>query len=913
MKRFVVIDLETTGNSPATGDRIIEIGIVVIENDKIVNDYAVLLHPNKPIPFFIENLTGIRDIDVQDAPLFAEKAAEITAYLHDAYLVAHNVPFDVGFLNHELKRTGLEKLDNPVIDTVELCRILFPKSKSYNLGQLAQELNLVHRKPHRALSDAYVTAELLLKLLHKINSLPIETIQHLLRLETFFHSDLFQVLENRRKQLLFSTPKKDEKIASYRGVAFKQIGHIKVENQFDLPSFGDFLDRLYEHDGTMQQNMQHYDYRSGQREMSEAVFDAFIRNKHASIEAGTGIGKTLAYLIPAIYVALSDNTRVIISTHTTQLQSQLMDNEIPLLKKLLANHFHVSLLKGKQHYISLERFQQELISNEYDNYDIALTKAKILVWLTETETGDSDEIQLPASGYRFYRRVSAETETKTNQNSSVRWSYYQLAKRNAENAHIILTNHALLCTDIFNDHPYIPAYKKVIIDEAHHLEEVIVKHSGLKLDYISIQHSINLIHQSVQKLPVQQFSKEIWSSTLNNVKYELDDLFRSLYYLAMKKNKKSYSDVGRVQVRLEHIEADQWRNIMEKVNRLLLFLHDTLRLLKSYDVDQGGHDELTHIKTMVKQYIEKLEQFFGKDTPATVVRWMETDLHGAKNAVYLFSEPINASELLTDTFFHKKHSVVLTSATLTMKNSFDYIHSRLGLDSKITLCKQISSPFPYDKQVQLLIPNDFPIVTQGKSDEFIYSVCEAILSLAAVTKGRMLVLFTSYDMLRKAYDILKESMHESSSYELLAQGITSGSRNRLTKNFKIYDRPILLGTSSFWEGIDIPGELLACLVMVRLPFQVPTHPVYQAKANELKQRGKNPFTELALPHAVLRFKQGFGRLIRSPKDRGIIFVCDARVMSSRYGKLFLQSIPNVPTMYRSTYELINQAEKWFHQ
>ena len=184
------------------------------------------------------------------------------------------------------------------------------------------------------------------------------------------------------------------------------------------------------------------------------------------------------------------------------------------------------------------------------------------------------------------------------------------------------------------------------------------------------------------------------------------------------------------------------------------------------------------------------------------------------------------------------------------------------------------------------------------------------MSLAKVTKGRMLVLFTSYDMLRKSHQILKETM-DLDEYMLIAQGISSGSRTRLKKNFQTFERAILLGTSSFWEGVDIPGDDLSCLMIVRLPFQPPNHPVYEAKSAVLKEDGKSAFFELALPHAVLRFKQGFGRLIRSTNDRGIVFICDARVLKARYGKFFTESIPKVPITYDSTYQLINKAEEWF--
>lgn len=245
-----------------------------------------------------------------------------------------------------------------------------------------------------------------------------------------------------------------------------------------------------------------------------------------------------------------------------------------------------------------------------------------------------------------------------------------------------------------------------------------------------------------------------------------------------------------------------------------------------------------------------------------------------------------------------------------MKNSFDYIQKRLGLITDRLITKKIASPFSYKNQVQLLVPNDFPDIKYGNIDDFIYATCEAILSLAEITEGRMLVLFTSYDMLKKSYTLLKETI-DTGKYVLIGQGITSGSRSRLKKNFQTFDHAILLGTSSFWEGVDIPGDDLSCLVIVRLPFQPPNHPVFEAKSNLLKEAGKNAFMDLSLPNAVIKFKQGFGRLIRSSSDRGIVFICDARIIKTRYGKYFTDSIPDVPISFNSTQELLDKAEEWF--
>ncbi|HLR40899.1 MAG TPA: ATP-dependent DNA helicase DinG [Virgibacillus sp.] len=933
MEKYVVIDLETTGHSPTTDDKIIEVGLVVVENDTITDEYSTLLNPNKPIPPFISNLTGICDQDVKDAPVFKEKAQEIVAMFDDSFLIAHNVPFDYGFLNAELANNGLQQLTNPVLDTVELARILYPKAPSYKLGQLAEYLGIHHDDPHRALSDAYVTAKLFLKLKEKINKLPYETITHLIRLEKMLKSDLYPILEQRQQALAFSITEQNN-IVSYRGLAFKHIEN-KKDKQDDLEmSFGDFLDSIYESGGTMQNQMRNYEKRNGQREMSEIIFDAFQSENHALIEAETGTGKSLAYLIPAIYEAVCSNKRLVISTYTTQLQTQLLEEEIPLIQKLIPFPFNATLLKGKHHYLSLEKFEHELTSNDQDNYDVTLTKAIILVWLTETETGDIDEIQLPSSGYFFYKRISTDSEGYVDPSSP--WftrSYYQKARNRAQQADVIITNHALLCTDVFNDYQFLPAYDKAIIDEAHHLEDTASRHYGLQLDYVNMQYALNQLGNAddgkwidviLKKYSIHReaFPTDKWNDVFIESKYEVDDLFRTLfqYVMEQRKNKKSLSDIGRIQYRFAENkeEPKKWQIIKEMATRLTFFLRDLIHVLTLLDQymdsreipDKYDKDDLKGHMQALQTFIDHLEQFFLLDDSANHVKWVEAEAYGSRNAVYLYSEPAEVATLLAKDFFDKKQSIILTSATLTMKNSFSFIKNRLGLTSDQLITEKINSPFAYEKQVQLMVPDDFPDIKHGDLDDFIYSTCEAILTLAEITKGRMLVLFTSYDMLRRSHSLLKETL-DLNKYVLIAQGISSGSRTRLKKNFQTFEQSILLGTSSFWEGVDIPGKDLSCLMIVRLPFQPPDHPIYEARSNHFKNEGKNAFFELALPNAVIKFKQGFGRLIRSASDRGIVFVCDARIIKARYGKFFTESIPNVPITYRSTHDLMKKAEKWF--
>jgi ATP-dependent DNA helicase DinG len=285
------------------------------------------------------------------------------------------------------------------------------------------------------------------------------------------------------------------------------------------------------------------------------------------------------------------------------------------------------------------------------------------------------------------------------------------------------------------------------------------------------------------------------------------------------------------------------------------------------------------------------------------------DGRATQNLTSIYSQPVIISEFLKEHFFDKKKSAVLTSATMTVNQSFDYVLDSLGIGKENCSTLQIPSPFAYKEQVQVLIPEDLPEINKVPLSDYVAAITEHIISIAEATKGRMLILFTSYDMLKKTYDLIKES-GLLDDYVLFAQGITSGSRSRLTRNFQRFEKSILLGTSSFWEGIDIPGEALSCLIIVRLPFTPPDDPIAEAKGELIQAKGQNPFSKHSLPEAVLRFKQGFGRLIRKKTDRGFVIIFDRRIVTTTYGKAFLKSIPTVPVKTLDINEMLTVIEEW---
>ncbi|TLS35885.1 ATP-dependent DNA helicase DinG [Pseudalkalibacillus caeni] len=929
--RYVILDLEATGNSPKNGDRIIQVGAVVVEENKIIDRYSSFVNAAAPIPLFVEQLTGISEEVLDDAPDFLEVAPELLKRLDGAYLVAHNVRFDLAFLNFELERCGYEAFMGPVIDTVELSRMLLPRADAYKLNQLADYLSIDHANPHQADSDAEVTAQIFIYLMKKMEALPLLTLQNLEPLVKRFHSDVEHIITALIRKKLTSLQQDEEEIDVFRQLALKW--YEEKEDKGDRLEV-DFTASREEMMKELSTVMQGFELREGQTEMMKAINEAQEEKRHAIIEAGTGIGKSLAYLLPSIYLAKKTGKPVVISTHTIQLQQQLLDRDIPLLKEILPFDINAALLKGRNNYIDLRRFEQQLFQTEENNYDTVLSKAQILIWLLETDYGDVDELNLPSGGKIFWHQIKSDVNVSLTQKSP--WfsrCFYQRRRREAQQADIIITNHALLFTDLVANHQLLPAYDNVIVDEAHHLEDIVGDYFGVRTDYFSLLQQfdrIGLKDGSGLNVKIKDLLEEkglfreleqlnVTEDQTRVVLSDIDETFRMLHSYAARKVSGS-NEIGRLSYRLTDEEGEYWEAITEAANRVVFGTRDILKQLKGIvkaleekqehlSMDEKGI--VADFQSMVNALGEEGEKinYLMLEHHANEVKWIEVDPKGPINSAFLFSKPVEVGELLADQFFEKKDSVVLTSATLSVKNSFSYILERLGLEAFDPITKQLESPFDYEEQARLMVPVDLPLIKDVSSDVYVQAISAAIVSIARVTRGRMLVLFTSYDMLKKTHFVVKNLLEED-DISLISQGVDSGSRMKLTKNFKQTDEAILFGTSSFWEGVDLPGEDLSCLIIVRLPFSPPDNPLFESRSEVIKKEGGNPFMDLSLPQAIIRFKQGFGRLVRTQKDRGVVFVFDRRIISTRYGKLFIQSLPPVPVLKAPTEDLLNELDIW---
>jgi len=926
--KFAVLDLETTGDQPGR-DEIIQVGLVIINDFQIEHTYGSFVKPSGPIPPFIRSLTGITDEMVADAPRLEDVVEDMLPLLSDAVLVAHNAAFDVAFLQRALTASGYRAFDGRVLDTLDFLRILFPTLTSYQLSFVSGAFGVAHDRPHQADSDAEATALIWIRCLEKLFSLPLMTLQRLGFL--FAHPDLIsqdnawfldEVLAY-KEQL---APEADGGVRSHRQFALAvddwADGAAEEEREPYTEDFAAFRDEI---NRRIRERMPDYEERPAQMRMMEEVSQALQDERHLVIEAGTGTGKSLGYLIPAVHYARSAKEKVVVSTHTINLQEQLRQKELPMLHELSPIPFRSAVLKGRSHYLCLRKFEGKVNQQDFPNdRDDRVIAAQMTVWLGETEHGDEEELNLGPKGGEFWSHVASDADSCLNRACPwFRKCFYHRARYQANEADVIITNHSLLFTDVKAEHRILPAYGRLVVDEAHHFEDVASQHLGVELSYFSMVGALTTLLKDSRtgQLPLLQSlleqhpssKTEGWGDNLAalypgivKVKETWDELFDALYDRFIARAAASSAEGGSVTVRLKPDQMPRdWNAFLAMEDNVHLSLTDILKVLDRLISDGKEHADEFGLESLFTDLAGTVKDLYRardslrlilKAQDANMVYWIEANPHFKAKSIRLNGAPIDVSGRIREYFWEQKDAVVMTSATLTVEKSFQYVKSQLGLSDRDEAearlqTVQLPSPFKYREQALVLIPRDFPGLKGANADPlFLERLVESLRDAAVVTNGKMLVLFTSNKMLKQTHGPLKEAL-QPFGIHVLGQGVDSGNRSKLTRLFMQAGAAVLLGTSSFWEGVDIPGNALTCLAIVRLPFQPPNHPMVEAKSEFLKARNENPFTKLSVPQAVIRFKQGFGRLVRTAKDRGIVLIFDTRVIETSYGKHFLYSLP----------------------
>lgn len=900
---FVVIDLETTGLSPRQNE-IIECGLVLVEGGRVKDTFHSLVRPKNRLPVGIRRLTGLTDEDFRDSPGIEEVLPRILNFVAGFPLVGHNVTFDRDFLEASAGR-----LSNPAFDTLELARIVFPFSPGFSLGDLCRHLGIANEREHRALADALAAAALYERLVAALKELDAPLLLSL-------HSFLARAGSSWAGPLLSL-------------VSLPPVGDLPDFLSF-FPAAGSFEEspapgrtkpeispgeavRMLAPGGVVAAGMENYEYRPQQLEMVRAVILALEEKKHLLMEAGTGTGKSLSYLLPVICRALAGGERAVVATHTINLQGQLWEKDLPVLQKVLPWPFKTALLKGRQNYLCLRRWQDILTAGNWSPEE-AVFWARVLVWSVKTKTGDRVELNLNGREQEFWNLVCAESDACPG--SRCPWQqgacFVTRARRAAEGADLIVTNHALLFSDLQAENRLLPPYGPLVIDEAHHLEDVATEQLGKKVTWAELKRWLNglaRLHARLAGLfPPDDFT--LWGELLKNLQedrqklsFAADHFFRGLAGLvAGQSGEQGAYEFGAATLRLcgekggkPPLFTAEYENLLLAFDRLLDRLQKlTARMEEWVLLDsrwQGPGGEAQVQLAAGKDLRSRLVFIFSAEEDNHVF-WIEAGDPEGVPAVGLHAAPVYVGEELYRRLWLEKEAVVLTSATLSVGGDFGHIMERLGLDllsPERVATLQVDSPFCYDEQSVFCVVNNTPLQGEVPEREYYDALSRALAGLIEAAQGRTLVLFTSHRALKETYQRLREYCEENDIH-LLAHNV-NGNRSRLLEEFKNGRRAVLLGAQSFWEGVDIPGEALSCVVIVKLPFGVPGLPVAEARLEDLARRGKDGFYHFTLPQAVIRFKQGFGRLIRTGRDRGAVVLLDRRILSRRYGNHFLNSLP----------------------
>ena len=624
-----------------------------------------------------------------------------------------------------------------------------------------------------------------------------------------------------------------------------------------------------------------YEYRAQQGIMAEKTAEALAENHNLCVEAPTGVGKSFAYLVPALLYAHQAPQPVIVSTETINLQEQLIEKDLPLLRKLSGLEFKAALAKGRGNYLCLRRLSM-LTGDQRDHFlplpSLTLEIDRLKRWSETTEDGNRDSLQHRVDNLAWSYVCCEGGNCRGQRCGHYRRCFYWRARLEWEAADIIVANHALFLTDLKirrqSDASLLPAYSAVVIDEAHTLENNAAEHLGLAISQNGLTGFFNRL-----------FNPDNAKGLLLRGGEEALELRREITEIREKINlffgviARSLEETGETILRLRepNLFPD---NLTPALGKFRQQLADYIELQE----DKDYKAELSSKVAWCDEFIDGITQFLQMGLPDHVY-WIERQ----RDSINLLAAPLNVAAMLEEQLFRQAFPVILSSATLTVGNRFDYFRSRVGFCEGAEL--QLDSPFS-SEQVRLCIPRQMPEPTQPAYQQALFREIPRFIER---THGKAFVLFTSYQLLRQCADQLKSFFFDQ-GLQLLIQG-EQLSRSAMLKEFKNDIDSVIFGTDSFWTGVDVPGEALSNVIVTKLPFAVPSHPLIAARSERLEAAGKSSFMDYSLPEAVLKFRQGVGRLIRSRADRGIIVILDRRIVSKRYGKIFLDSIPPYPVEY----------------
>lgn len=654
------------------------------------------------------------------------------------------------------------------------------------------------------------------------------------------------------------------------------------------------------HGGLIARRLENYEERRQQLEMADAVASAIRTKRHLIVEAGTGVGKSFGYLVPAI-LSLEEfqenkdggKRRIIVSTHTISLQEQLIQKDIPLLNSVIPLEFSAVLAKGRGNYISLRRLRQALKRSEslFETDEQISQVQHLRQWAVETGDGSRADLDIRVLPDVWDEVKSDNSNCLGRKCPSYGDCHYFKARKRLQNADVLVVNHALFFSDLSLRRigvNILPDYDTVILDEAHTIQDVASDHMGLGITLGQIEYTLaKLYNESTNKGLLVHHNLAAGQRSVIQCRIRAEDLFSDLLGWVARTGK-SNSRNAMTRVKQPGIVANPLSPALDKLSQLIRQFGENLKDAAEKQDFVSSADRLTALSTQLEVW--RLQEIEGG------VYWVESGFNRyGKQKVKLMAAPIDIGPAMRENLFNVTDCCVLTSATLAVgKQSFDFFRNRVGLTQSEEL--QLGSPFNFNEQARLILVTNMTSPAEHR-DTHERQCIEAIKQYVARTDGRAFVLFTSYEFLNRAVRDLTPWLSEK-NYGLYVQG-GGTSRTQLLEKFKSNPRGVLFGTDSFWQGVDVQGDALQNVIITKLPFSVPDQPLLQARLDAIRKSGGNPFNDYQLPEAIIKFKQGFGRLIRSKTDTGIVVVLDPRVKTKYYGRIFLGSLPDCQVEYDS--------------
>lgn len=930
---YAVVDIETTGTSVQDGDRIIQIGCVFVQHNQIINHFTTDVNPLREIPAAITRLTGISNHRVRHAPLFDDVAGTLYSLLTKTVFVAHNVNFDLPFINAELSRVGYPELEIAALDTVSLSQILLPTAPSFRLRDLSGYFNIEHDSPHSADSDAGATAELFIFLFRRLRALPLVTLQQMIDLNADLPRQTARLFTVARDLNTRQPRKLPDYLYVKNGLALR-----KVPEPEPTP-----LSAPVKYPKTKKQKQKlmpkNLEWRAEQAKMMNYIYNNYAQAdqhpvKQMVVEAPTGIGKSLGYTLPMAYLGQTGRP-VVISTATTLLQEQLMEQTIPLLKQIVPFPINAVIVKGSRHYLDLQRFVTTLALDETSK-QTQLLKLRLLVWLTMTTTGDLDELHLATYRAPYFQEIMHEGGLSADN------PFYDddfLRRRDAALTHaqFVVVNHAYLSEHARElgaqlDRPYL------VIDEAQHLSDSTLRQRRTQVKFAQIVNELHHVQRDIGReigpnLLALFANDQATTNTINDLqatterletalKAVLNQLF--LKFLAAKRGNAQNAPIEELVPATDlHQQAQQLQAPLQQLAQGDTAIMAQLGALR--DAFDQAHDRFVasqrylfeRLDTRLHVIDELLQRLLGifeqaKPTTTSNLFWVTINHVGDRGSLELASGLLATQGFLQERIYDAYQPVLLTGATLFSSGRSQYVLDQFDLDRQTTTTHRMRSSFDYATQSQLLIANAGPNLSRVAPDDYVTYLVGAITQLAGAVHKQTLILFNSLHVIERVYEQLTQQP-EFAQREVLAQGI-SGSRERIAKRFATGTDSVLLGAASFWEGIDLPEEQLELLIVTRLPFDSPDRVFVKANYARLEAQGKNPFYNAALPAATLKLRQGVGRLIRTPRDHGAVVILDQRLVERQYGQSILRALPaDMPQTTGDVGELTQALVKFFEK